>query len=161
MFSDPTFWTAVAFFAFIGLVIYMKAPAMVAKALDDRAEAIKNELEEAQRLREEAQAMLAEYQRKQRDAEKEAQDIIAQAKDEAEALAAESKEKLEEMLARRTKLAEDKIAQAEAQALKDVRATAADVAVAAAQTLIAEQATGDVAEGLIDQSIEELKTKLN
>ena len=134
---------------------------MVAKALDDRADAIKNELEDAQRLREEAQALLAEYQRKQRDAEKEAESIVEQAKAEAESLAEESKAKLAEMLERRTKLAEDKIAQAEVQALKDVRAASADLAVAAAQAIIAEQAKGDVAAGLIDGSIEELKSKLN
>lgn len=161
MLSDPSFWAAVAFFGFIALLIYLKAPAMVGKALDDRADGIRNELEDAQRLREEAQALLAEYQRKQRDAEKEAESILVQAKAEAESLAEESKAKLSEMLERRTKLAEDKIAQAEVQALKDVRAAAADLAVTAAHTLIAEQTKGKVAAGLIDGSIEELKTKLN
>ncbi len=161
MFSDPTFWVAVSFFGFIALALYYKAPAMVASALDKRADAIKAELDEAQRLREEAQAMLAEYQRKQRDAEKEAEDILTQAKAEAENLAAETKVKLADMLERRTKLAEDKIGQAEVQAVKDVRAAAADLAIAAAQSLIADQVKGDKAKSIIDQSIDDLKTKLN
>jgi hypothetical protein len=77
--ATPEFWVAAAFVGFVALVIYMKAPGMVARALDERADAIRSELEGAQRLREEAQAMLADYQRRQRDAEKEAADIVAMA----------------------------------------------------------------------------------
>lgn len=161
MFSDPTFWVAVSFLGFICLVLYFKVPGLVAKALDDRADAIRKELDEAQKLREEAQSMLAEYQRKQRDAEKEAEDIVVQAKAEADALAEETKVKLAEMLERRTKLAEDKIAQAEVQALKEVRATAADVAISAARSLIADQLKGDKADALVEKSIADLRTKLN
>lgn len=161
MFSDPTFWVAISFLGFVCLVLYFKVPGLVAKTLDDRADAIRKELDEAQKLREEAQSMLAEYQRKQRDAEKEAEDIVVQAKSEADALAEETKVKLAEMLERRTKLAEDKIAQAEVQALKEVRATAADVAISAAQSLIADQLKGDKADALVEKSIADLRTKLN
>ena len=86
----PEFWVAVAFFGFVGLLIYYRVPAMIGKALDDRAEAIRQELDEARRLREEAQELLADYQRKTREAEEEAKAIVEQARREAEALSAET-----------------------------------------------------------------------
>lgn len=161
MLESTSFWIAVSFFGFIALIIYYGAPKMIGKALDDRADAIRAELNEARRLREEAQNLLAEYQRKQRDAETEAQGIVAQAKYEAELLATEAREKLTESLERRTKLAEDKIVQAEAQAIKDVRAHAAEVAIAAAGQLIADELSKDKSASLIDDAIKGLASKLN
>ena len=105
--------------------------------------------------------LLAEYQRKQRDAEAEAEGIVAQAKQEAEAFAAEAREKLTESLDRRMKMAEDKISQAEAQAIQDVRARAAEVAVTAAASLLATDLSKDKAKGLVDDSIKGLAAKLN
>ena len=159
--STPDFWVAVSFVGFLALLIYFKAPALIASALDKRADGIRVELEEAQKLREEAQALLADYQRKQRDAEQEAEAIISQAKDEAERLAVETREKLAESIERRTKIAEDKIAQAEAQALKDVRAAATDMAVSAAENLIISELKKADASKLIDTNIKELKKRLN
>ena len=130
------FWVAVAFVIFIGVLIYFGAHRMILDALDQRSARIKAELDEARRLKDEAQALLAEYQRKQGEAEREAADILAGARAEAERLATEAKAKSEEFLARRTKLAETKIAQAEAQALADVRNAAAEAAVAAAEKVL-------------------------
>lgn len=161
IFALPETWVLVSFILFIALVIYMKVPAMVTKALDDRADQIAKELEEAQKLREEAQALLADYQRRQRDAEKEAEAIVTQAMSEAENFAEEARAKLKESLERRTKLAEDKIDQAEAQALKDVRAAAVDLSIAAAEKLIAQEVGGKKAEALIEQSIKDVQAKLN
>ena len=159
--SDPGFWVGVSFVLFVLLMLYFKVPAMVTKGLDDRAEKIRQELDDAQKLREEAQALLAEYQRKRTEAEKEAEDIIAQAKAEAESLAVETRQKLAESLERRTALAEQKIAQAEAGAMNEVRAAATDLAVAAAQQIIAGEMKGKKAESLIEASIEAVKTRLN
>jgi F-type H+-transporting ATPase subunit b len=161
MLATPEFWVAISFVGFVALIIYFGAPKMIAKALDDRADRIRAELEEARRLREEAQNLLAEYQRKQRDAEAEADAIVTQARHEAELFAADARTKLKESLQRRMKLAEDKIAQAEAQAIHDVRARAADVAVAAAERLIASELSKDKARGLIDNGIKGLASKLN
>lgn len=161
MLGDPTFWVAVGLVIFLGIVVYLKAPASMARALDDRAERIRNELDEARRLREEAQALLAEYQRKQHDAEREAEDIVTQAREEAERYAAETRAKLEETLERRMQLADDKIAQAEAQAISDVRTMAADVAVAAATRLLGEELTEAKAKSLVEDGIKELDSKLN
>ncbi|MHA1545943.1 MAG: F0F1 ATP synthase subunit B family protein [Alphaproteobacteria bacterium] len=161
MLQDPTFWVAVSFFMFVGVIVYFKVPGLVAKALDGRAEAIRQELEQARRLREEAQALLAQYQRKQSEAEKEAQDIIAQAKQEAELLAVDMREKLTQVLERRAKSAEEKIALAETQAVKELRSRAAEIAVLAAEKLITNELSDVKSAKLIDQSIADLKSRLN
>ena len=158
---NPEFWVMVAFFIFMGLLAYMGVPKLLAKALDDRADGIRRELDEARRLREEAQQLLTDYQKKARDAEAEAKSIIDQARIEAEAMAKETRKGLVESLERRTKQAEDKIARAEAQALSEVRATAVNTAMAAAEKMLKARVPGQVGDNLIDQSIKDLKGKLN
>lgn len=159
--NDPLFWVLVAFVAFLALLLYYKVPAIVAKALDDRADAIRKELDEARKLREEAQSLLSDYQRKAREAETEAQSIIEQAKLEAEALAANSRKALVESLERRSKIAEEKIARAESQAVSEVRSAAVETALAAAREILKTRAGGSTGEALITQSISDLRGKLN
>ncbi len=161
MLQSTSFWVAVAFVGFVLLMLYVKIPRLVTKSLDDRADAIRSELEEARNLREQAQSVLADYERRQRQAEKEAENIIVQAKVEAERLADETRVKLEASLERRMKLAEDKIAQAEVQALKEVRIQAAEIAIAAAGKIIADDFTAKDASALVDASIKDLKKALN
>ena len=161
MFEDPEFWVLLAFVIFIGVLVKFGVPKMALSALDERGARIKQALDEAQRLRSEAQAVLAQYQQKRAEAEKEAQAIIVSARVEAERLAGEAKGKVEEFVARRTKMAESKIAQAEAQALADVRAAAADAAVAAAEKILVQTTHGAAAESLIAKGISDLKAKLN
>jgi F-type H+-transporting ATPase subunit b len=159
--NEPLFWVLVAFLAFVAIVLYYGVPSAIGKMLDDRADGIRKELDEARKLREDAQALLADYQRKSREAETEAQTIIDQAKREAEALAADSRKALVESLERRSKIAEEKIARAETQALSEVRAAAVEAAVTAAQELLKTRAAGAVGEALISQSIVDLRGKLN
>ena len=154
-------WVAVAFLLFVGLGIYLKVPAMLAKMLDERADKISKELAEARKLREEAQALLAEYQKKRADAEKDAANIVAQARVEAEAYAVETRNKLAETIERRTKQAAQKIAQAEAAAIKEVRTTATETAIAAATRLAGEAVQGSKGTKLIDESIAAVKSRLN
>ena len=161
MIQEPEFWVAVAFVLFLGVLVYAGVHKTIIDALDQRTDRIKAELDEARRLRDEAGKLLAEYQRKQREAEREAEAIIAEAKAEAERVAAETRGKMEEYVARRTKLAESKIGQAEAQALADVRAAAADAAVAAAEKILRETAKGKVADDLIARGIADVRAKLN
>lgn len=137
--SDPTFWVFVAFAIVVGIALFVRVPALIAKQLDARSDAIRNELEEARRLREEAQELLASYQRKQREAEAEAEGIVAQAKKDAKALAATARTELAERIERRTAMAEARIAQAEAHAAAEVKALAADLAADAAAKLIADK----------------------
>jgi F-type H+-transporting ATPase subunit b len=161
VFAEPEFWVAVAFAIFIGILVYVGVPKMLLSALDERGRRVQAELDEARRLKDEAQKLLAEYQGKQRQAETEAAAIIAGAKAEAERIAAEAKAKMEEFIARRTKMAETKIAQAEAQAVADVRAAAADAAVTAAEKILTEAVKGKVADDLLTRGIADAKAKLN
>src|SRR2546425_13277572 len=106
---EAEFWVAAAFVIFVGVLVYFRVHKLIVDGLDQRTARIKAELDEARRLKAEAQALLAEYKQKQRDAEREAEGLIAGAKAEAERLAAEAKTKLEELVSRRTKIAEAKI----------------------------------------------------
>jgi F-type H+-transporting ATPase subunit b len=157
---DPEFWVAVAFVVVVAVGGYKLAPA-IAKSLDERAARIKAELEEAQRLRDDAQQTLAEYQRKQRDALKEAEDIIAHAKAEAERIGKQAALDLEAALERRTRQAEEKITQEEAKALAQVRGAAVDVAIAAARQIIARQLDAKSGGALIDEAIAALPQQLH
>ena len=159
-FRDPETWIAVAFIAFIVLAGKPILRA-ITKGLDDRSQRIKTNLDEARRLRDEAQALLAEYQAKQRAAAKETADLLASARAEAETLKQEAAANLEAMLKRRERMALDKIAQAEAQALADVRNEAVDLAVAAATQILTRHLSLDRAGALIDQSIGEIEKKLH
>jgi len=158
---EPEFWVAVSFFIFLGLVLYLGVHKKIAAALDARAAAIAKELAETKRLREEAEKVLTDYKRKEGDAAKEAQEIISLAGKEAEILAKETRRSMKEHFERRMKLAEDKIARAEAEALREVRNAAADTAVIAAQSLIAKSLTPATADKLVKQGIEALKSRLN
>ena len=161
MFTEPEFWVAIAFVILMIVFGYLGIHKTVLKALDHRAERIKAELDEARRLKEDAAKLLAEYKAKRSSAEREAAEIIANAKAEAERIASEAKAKMEDFVTRRTKTAEGKIALAEAQALADVRAAAADAAVAAASTIMSQSVKGSVADDLLARGIAEVRAKLN
>jgi len=159
--DNPENWVVISFLIFCGILAYLGVPKMISQALDDRATKIKNELDEARRLREEAQALLADYQRKAREAEEEAKSIIERARTESAAMAEDAREKLKESLERRTRMAQDKIARAEAQAISDVKSAAVDSAIAAARTLVKQKAADGSGASLVDQSIAKLGDRLN
>jgi F-type H+-transporting ATPase subunit b len=161
MFSEPETWVAIAFVILMGVFAYVGVHRTVLKALDHRSERIKAELDEARRLKDEAAKLLAEYKARRATAEQEADGIITSAKAEAERIAAEAKVKMEDFVARRTKTAESKIALAEAQAIADVRAAAADAAVQAASNILSKQVKGDLANDLLAKGIAEVRQKLN
>ena len=158
---DATFWVGAAFVLFVGILFYFKVPGMLTGALDERAKKISDDLDQARELREEAQVLLATYQRKQRDALKEAEEIIAHAKEEAMREAEQAEKKLEEVVARRQQAALNKIALAEAQAEYEVRDTAIEIAIAAATAVVAQQVRGDRADALVDTAIQDLRRHLN
>jgi len=161
MFAEPEFWVAVAFVILMGVFAYIGVHKTVLTALDHRSERIKAELDDARRLKEEAAKVLADYKTRRASAEREAEEIITGAKAEAERIATEAKAKMEDFVARRTKTAESKIALAEAQALADVRAAAADAAIAAASTILSQSVKGTVADDLLAKGIAEVRQKLN
>ncbi|MDA9439188.1 ATP F0F1 synthase subunit B [Bradyrhizobium sp. CCBAU 51745] len=161
MFFDPETWVAVAFVILMVVFGYLGVFKSAMAALDKRAERIKAELDDATRLKQEAAKVLADYKARSASAEREAADIIANARSEAERIATEAKAKMEDFLARRTKTAESKIALAEAQALADVRAAAAEAAVQAASTILSQSVKGPVADDLLAKGITEVRQKLN
>jgi F-type H+-transporting ATPase subunit b len=161
LFSDPEFWVGLGTIVFIGILLWQGVPKLVANSLDARAAAIAKELEDARRLRSEAEALLAEYQKKRERAEEEASSIVSEAKAEAERYAAEARVTIKAQIERRSRQAEEKIAQAEAQAVAEVRAVAADAAVAAAEKLIAARLDDNRSADLIKRSLGEIPSKLN
>lgn len=158
--TSPETWVALAFLVFVALV-WKPTQKAILGALDDRSSRIAKELNEAARLRDEAQALLTQYQAKHRDALKEAEGIIAHAREEAERLGKQAARDLEASLKRREDLAMQRIAQAEQQAAADVRTAAVDVAIAATERLLREKLDGAKGDALIDQAIKELPGKLH
>jgi F-type H+-transporting ATPase subunit b len=158
---DATFFAFVGLVLFIALIAYLKVPGMMAKSLDERAQNIRDELDEAKRLREEAQLLLGEYQRKRKEAEAEAAQIVASAEREAAALTEEARQKTEEFVARRNALSEQKIKQAESDAIAAVRSAAVDLAIAAAENVIARKADASTQEALFKDAVGTVQTRLN
>jgi F-type H+-transporting ATPase subunit b len=156
-----TVWVLLGLIVFVGILVYMKVPDMLFAALDKRADKIRSELDEARRLREEAEALLADYKKKTGNAAAEAEAIVSQARREAEALSAEAKSRIEDYVARRTRAVESRIAQAETQAVAEVKSRAIDVAVAAASRILAERAKGESGDQLVERSIEAVRKNLN
>ena len=151
-------WVLVSFILFVALLIYLKVPKILMRLLDEHSFKVKSQLDEARKLRDEAAEMLADYKKKQADAELQAADILAGAHADAAQFAVDSRQKMAETLDRRTKQAMQKIAQAEAAATKEVRARAADLAIAAASKILAGQ-KGNAK--LIAESIAAVKFKVN
>ena len=159
--ANPEFWVAIGFIAIIGIFVRQGVPRMIAKMLDARAAAISAELAEARRLREEAALLLDTYRAKAAAAEGEAEVIISEAKAEAERFAFDARNQLQAQIERRTQMAHERIAQAESQAMAEIRAAAADLATAAAEKLIAARLDQSRATKLVDDSIKDLLRKLN
>ncbi len=161
MFEDPETWVAIAFVILMGVFAWLGVHRTMFAALDHRAERIKTEPDDARRLKDEAAKVLDEYKARRASAEREAAEIVSNARTEAERIAADAKAKMEDFVARRTKSAENKIALAEAQAVADVRAAAAEAAVTAATTILSQSVKGQVADDLLAKGIAEVRQKLN
>lgn len=158
--AQPEFWLAIAFAVFVGLLA-RPLGRKIGAALDGRSATIAKELDEAAKLHDEAQALLASYQRKSRDALKEAEEILARAEAEARRIQADAAANLEASLKRREQLAVDKIAQAEARAVEDVRNAAVDVALAATRELIEKTLDEDKSKALVEDAIKDLPKRLH
>ena len=156
---DPTAWTAVAFVLFV-IAVFKPAKKAILSGLDAKIDEIRTQVEEAQQLREEAQALLATYQRQQREALKEAEDIVTRAEEDASRLRAEAKKDLNDAIKRQEGLASEKIAQAETAAIARVQARAVDLAVSATEKILTDRLTGKAGKDLVDTAIGELPNKL-
>lgn len=158
---NTNFIVLLAFILFIAVLVYFKVPGMLGKMLDKRSDDIKKDLDEARSLREEAQTLLAEYERKQKEAQAQADRIVATARQEADAAAEQAKADMAISVERRVAAAEDQIASAQAKALREVRDQAIIVAVAAAKDVIAKQMTAAQGNKLIDAAISDVEAKLH
>ena len=159
--GNTNFIVTLGFILFILVLFYFKVPGMIGKMLDQRAEGIKNELDEARALRDEAQAILASYERKQKEVQEQADRIVEAARKDSEAAAAQAKEDLAKSVARRLAAAEDQITSAQSAAERDVRDAAVSSAINAARDVIAKQLTAAEANKLIDAAISDVETKLH
>jgi F-type H+-transporting ATPase subunit b len=159
--GNTDFVVLLGFILFIAVLVYFKVPSLLGGMLDQRAESIKSELDEARSLREEAQTLLASYERKQKQVQEQAERIVEAAKEEAVKAGEQAKTDLENSVARRLAAAQEQIASAEAAAVKEVRDQAAVVAVSAARDVIAKQMTATAGNKLIDEAIAQVETKLH
>lgn len=158
---NTDFVVTIAFLLFVGVLLWAKVPAMLGNLLDKRATGIKSDLDEARRLREEAQEVYASYERKARDVQGQADDIVAAAKRDATAAAEQAKEDLKASIARRLQAAEDQISSAEAGALRAVKDQAVSVAVSSASEILAKQlGKADKSAG-IDAAIADVDARLH
>jgi len=160
-YASTTFWVAASTTVFVAGILWKKVHHKIGEMLDARSDEIRKQIEEAKALRLEAEQMLLEYQRKQRDAEKEAVDMVAQAQDDAKLMADAAKSDIADLIERRGRAAEDKIAQAEVAAIKEVQAVAVNVAVEAASTVLADALKGKGGKALTDAAIAEMEDKLH
>jgi len=159
--GNTNFIVLISFLIFVGVLMYLKVPGMLGKKLDERAEGIQAELDEARSLREEAQTLLASYERKQKEVQEQADRIVAHAKEEAAVAAEDAKADLRDSIARRLQSAEDQIGSAEARAVREVRDQAVAIAIAAAKDVIAKQMSAAEGSKLIEDSISEVDAKLH
>ena len=160
-FFNTNYVVLIGFILFLALLFYFNVPAMILKMLDDRAETIRSELDEARNLRDEAQAVLAAYERKSREVAEQSQRIIDHAREEARLAADAAKEDLKQSIARRLKAAEEQITSAEEKATRELRNRAVDVAIAAAAKILAESTTATEANKRIDAAIAEVESRLH
>ena len=159
--EDTSLWVLVGFIVVIAIFVRQGVGKMLSGFVEGRAKEIESSLDQARNLREEAQKLLADYQKRQREAEGEAETIVAQAKADAKAMTAEAKAKLDDQVARRTAAARDRIERAEAQALAEVRAQTADLAIDAAREIIKSRTDGAAQKHLLDRALADVRGKLN
>ena len=158
---NTDFVVVLAFLALVGVLMYYKVPGILMGMLDQRAEGIRSDLDEARALREEAQTVLASYERKQREVAEQSERIIAQAREEAQLAAEQAKADLDASIVRRVAAATDQIASAEAGALREVRDRAVSIAVDVAAEVIASKTSATDANKLIDAAIADVETRLH
>jgi len=160
-FAKPETWVLVSFILFFALLYYYRVHRLVLEALDKRAENIRKELEEARRLHEEARKLLAEYEAKKEQAGRDAKEILDVARQEAEAVALEIRQQFEDMMARKQQAAEERIALARDNAVREIRAQVAERAMSVAEDVLREELKGRAASTLLTSAMQEVEKKLH
>ena len=157
---DATFWVAVSFFLFIGLLVYFKIPQKVNEILNQLILNIKNEINESEKLRNEAKALLDNSQSKLDSASEETNKIIEQAKKDSENLVIEINEKFHKSAEIKKKLAETKIKQMKEAAIKEIKDTSIKIAVDSVKKIISTSVDKNKLDTIFEKDLEEAKTEL-
>jgi F-type H+-transporting ATPase subunit b len=159
--KEPDFWEWLGLLAVVAIFLYRRVPALIGAALDRRAEAIAGELASVKRLREEAETVLMTYRERASGAASEAATILGETRAETERFTVEARAQMKSQIERRARQAQERIAQAEANALIEMRSLAADAAVSAAQRIIAARLGEEKAASLVSEGIVDLQSRLN
>lgn len=157
---DSSFWVLTSFVLFVGLICYFRVPWRVLEALDARAAGIGKELQEAMELRQEAQNVLASHRRKQKEAESETEEILAQANREAERLVEETRAQIAAASQRALEMTLARIERAELRASEELRALAVESAIEAVHSILQENITHVSSDASIEESIATLSKAL-
>ena len=158
--QDAEFWVGVAFVIFIGLLVWLKVPGMALAQLDSKADKIRAELAEAERLRKDAEVLLAQIRVRREEVERHAKEMLANAEVEAKRIESDAHVRMEEQIKRRAELAQQKIAQAEAQAAADVKSAAAELATELAAAILTQRTQAMTSDPAVDKAVAELSAKL-
>ena len=157
---DATFWVAVSFFLFFGLLIYLKIPQKINISLTDQINKMKQELDEAEKLKVEAKNLLSNYESKIDKSKKEVTMIINLAKKDSEKTILEKTEKFHQIMENKKKNAEQKIIQMKENALRDIKNISVKISMEAVELLIKNSVNKNKLEKLYTNSLEQAKTSL-
>ena len=160
MMIDATFWVAVSFFIFFGILIYLKIPQKINSSLTDQINEIRNELGEAEKLKIEAKTLLSDYENKIDKSKKETKEIINLAKEDNDKIILEKMKKFHQIMENKKKNAEQKIVQMKENALKDIKNISVKVSMEAVEHLIKKSIDKNKLEKFYTRSLEQAKTSL-
>ncbi len=160
MMIDATFWVAVSFFIFFGILIYLKIPQKINSSLTDQINEIKKELGEAEKLKIEAKTLLSDYENKIDKSKKETKEIINLAINDSEKIILEKMKKFHQIMENKKKTAEQKIVQMKENALKDIKNISVKVSMEAVEHLIKKSIDKNKLEKFYTKSLEQAKTSL-
>ena len=157
---DATFWVAVSFFIFLGILIYLKVPQKINNSLTDQINEMKRELNEAEKLKIEAKNLLSNYEDKIDKSKKETQKIINLAERDSEKTILEKTEKFHQTIENKKKSTEQKIVQMKENTLKDIKNISVKISIETVENLIKNSIDKDKLEKLYTKSLEQAKTSL-
>ena len=160
MIIDATFWVAVSFFIFLGVLIYFKIPQKIASTLNDNINTIKTEVDDAESLKEESKNILSEYEKKISNAKAEVKQMVNSATDDADKNVLKTNEEFHTQMENRKKNTEDRIKQMKNQALKDIKNASVRISIQAVEVLLKNSLDKNKLNRIFVSSIEETKTAL-
>ena len=157
---DATFWVAVSFFIFFGGLVYLKVPQKVNNLLDEKIKLIRNEIDEAEKLKNESKNLLSDYENKIDASKKETKEIISLAKKQSEKVIIEKTNKFHQDMDLKKKNAEQKIIQLKEEALQDIKKASVKISIEAVTSLIKNSVDKNKLENVYVKGLEEIKTAL-